>query len=53
MKFKEGTFEPSSPLRHSAELVNAITAVAETKFVLFIYPDGGPDHRVTYIHTYL
>ena len=47
--FKEGAFEPSSPLRHSAELANAITTVVETKPVLFMYSDGGPDHRVNYI----
>ena len=46
---KEGAFEPSSPLRHSAELANAITTVVEAKPVLFIYSDGGPDHRVNYI----
>jgi len=49
MMFKEGAFEPSSPLRHSAELANAITTAVETKPVLFIYSDGGPDHRVNYI----
>ena len=47
--FKEGAFEPSSPLRHSAELANILTAQVETKPVLFIYCYGGPDHRVTYI----
>ena len=47
--FKEGAFEPSSPLRHSAELASAIATQAETKPVLFIYSDGGPDHRVNYV----
>ena len=42
---KEGAFEPSSPLRYSAELANAITTVVEAKPVLFIYSD----HRVNYI----
>ena len=47
--FKEGAFEPSSPLRHSAELANTIFGQVITKPVLFIYSDGGPDHRVNYI----
>ena len=47
--FKEGAFEPSSPLRHSTEIANAITTVVQIKPVLFIYSDGGPDHRVKYI----
>ena len=46
---KEGAFEPSSPLRHSAELANAISNQVETKPVLFVYSDGGPDHRVNYV----
>ena len=47
--FKEGAFEPSSPLRHSAELANSISTQVENKPVLFIYSDGGPDHRVNFI----
>jgi len=43
---KEGAFEPSSPLRHSTELVNIISDKVETKPVLYIYSDGGPDRRV-------
>lgn len=44
--FKEEAFEPSSLLRHSAELANAISTQVETKPVLLIYSDRGPDHRV-------
>jgi len=47
--FKEGVFEPSSPLRHSAELTNTIATQVIMKTILFIYSDGGPDHRVNYI----
>ena len=47
--FKEGAFEPSSPLRHSTELAKIVDNRAQDKPVLFIYLDGGPDHRVTYI----
>ena len=39
--FKEGAFEPSSRLRHSAELANAVSTQVENKPVLFIYSDGG------------
>ena len=44
--FKEGAFEPSSPIRHSTELAKIIDERARDKPVVF---DGGPDHRVTYI----
>ena len=47
--FKEGAFEPSSPIRHSTELAKIIDERARDKPVVFIYSDGGPDHRVTYI----
>ena len=47
--FKEGALEPSSPLRHSAELANILNVTGHEKPILFVYSDGGPDHRVTYI----
>lgn len=40
---KEGTFEPSSPLRHMSELHSLIESEAQSKPVLFLYTDGGPD----------
>lgn len=48
---KNTIFEPSSPLRHAVELHSVITSLpsSERKHVLFLYTDGGPDHRVTYI----
>ena len=49
MMFKEEAFEPSSPLRHSAELANTIATQVITKPVLFIYSNGDPDHRANYI----
>ena len=48
---KEGAYEPSSPLRHATELNSALndhTLLAD-KSVLFLYCDGGPDHRLTYL----
>ena len=47
--FKEGAFEPSSPVRHCTELTSIIAEKAVDLPVLFIYADGGPDHRVTYL----
>lgn len=47
---KEGAFEPSSPIRHSAELANFITSHSVVdKPILCLYSDGGPDHRLTYL----
>ncbi len=46
---KEGAFEPSSPLRHASELCSLIQLDAELKPILFLYTDGGPDHRLTYV----
>ena len=46
---KEGAFELSSPLRHSTELSNVLGDRVQHKPILFVYSDGGPDHRVTYI----
>ena len=46
--FKDTTFEPSSPSRHAAETVNMLHERATDCPVLFLYTDGGPDHRLTY-----
>ena len=47
---KESAFEPSSPLRHACELNQLIaTAESDRKPILFLYSDGGPDHRLTYV----
>ena len=46
---KEGAFEPSSPARHSAEMATIIEQKVPNHPVLFIYSDGGPDHRLTYL----
>ena len=45
---KEGVFEPSSPQRHMTELKSCLSATVN-KPVLFVYSDGGPDHRLTYL----
>ena len=48
---KEGAFEPSSPLRHMTELYGALLKynLLSQKSTLFLYTDGGPDHRLTYL----
>ena len=47
---KEGIFEPSSPARHCVELENVITSRhLQVHPILFLYSDGGPDHRLTYL----
>ena len=50
---KEAVFEPSSALRHASELHNILLTEMGMKSVLFLYTDGGPDHRTTYISTQL
>ena len=49
--FKEGVFEPSSPHRHMTELYQMVKD--NDKPVMFIYSDGGPDHRLTYLSVQL
>ena len=50
---KDITFEPSSPFWHMAELHSVLQSHSFSKPVLFIYSDGGPDHRLTYINVQL
>ena len=48
--FKDAAFEASSPIRHATELSNVLSRSDELrKPVLFMYSDGGPDHRLTYV----
>lgn len=48
--FKDAAFEPSSPIRHAAELHQSVQSYGfSEKPVLFLYSDGGPDHRLTYL----
>ena len=46
---KEGVFEPSSPLRHMAELYSILDSQHSDKKASLVYTEGGPDHRVTYL----
>lgn len=54
VRLKESAFEPSSPMRHMCELNQVMQSeFTLSKPVLFIYSDGGPDHRLTYISVQL
>ena len=46
---KDVTFEPSNPFQHLTELVSVLKEKSFDKPVLFLYTDGGPDHRLTYV----
>ena len=50
---KEAVFEPSRALRHASEVHDILPTEIGMKSVLFLYTDGGPDHRTTYISTQL
>lgn len=46
--YKDSAFEPSSPIRHAAELVSILRSKSITHPVVFLCSDGVPDHHVTY-----
>ena len=46
--FKDSVFEPSSPCHHAAELNAILHQSSIDSPLLFLYTDGGPDHRLTY-----
>lgn len=50
---KDPIFQHSDPLRHMAELYKILSNRNENKPYLFLYTDGGPDHRVNYIRVQL
>ena len=50
---KDAAFEHSTPLRHASEIYNILQSVSFNKTVLFIYSDGGCDHRLTFISVQL
>ena len=50
---KEAAFQPSSPMRHGTELSLWLTTRIGNRSVLFLYTDGGPDHRLTYLSVQL
>lgn len=50
---KDAVFEASSPLRHACELYQTLQSFSFSKSILFIFSDGGPDHRLTYVSVQL
>ena len=46
--YKDAVFEPSSALRHATELYSIMRSKIGDKSILFLYTDGGPDHRLTF-----
>ena len=46
--YKDAVLEPSTALRHAAELYSILLAKIGNRSVLFLYTDGGPDHRLTF-----
>ena len=50
---KDAAFEPSSPIRHATELYNFLVDRMNGRRILFVYSDGGPDHRLTYVSVQL
>lgn len=52
--YKDAVHEPSSPLRHATELFSILQAQSSNfRPIMFIYTDGGPDHRLTYLSVQL
>ena len=52
--FKDAVFEASSPQRHTAELHSLLVANNLHYYpILFLYSDGGSDHRLTYLSVQL
>ena len=47
---KDKAFQPSSPMRHARELERVIEDKYGDQYppILFMYSDGGPDHRLTF-----
>ena len=45
----DAVFQHSTPLRHACELYNILQSISSSKPILFLYSDGGPDHRLTYV----
>ncbi|XP_070571401.1 uncharacterized protein [Ptychodera flava] len=50
---KDSTFQSSSPQRHAAELCQILKGEDIRSELLFVYTDGGPDHRVSYLSVQL
>ena len=50
---KDAVFQSSSPMCHASELHSVLMKTLGLRTTLFIYSDGGPDHRLTYVSVQL
>jgi hypothetical protein len=50
---KDAVYQPSSPIRHAKELCDILKSRMLGRYILFLYADGGPDHRLTFISVQL
>ena len=50
---KDAVFEASSPVSHTCELYQTLQSFSFSKSVLFLFSDGGPDYRLTYVSVQL
>jgi len=50
---KDPIFQPSNSLRHMTELYNILLQTGQNNPFLMLYTDGGPDHKITYLHVQL
>ena len=47
---KDAIFQPYSPIHHATEIIATLKqCYSPVPPMLFIYSDGGPDHRLTYV----
>ena len=51
--YKDAVFQPSSAVRHATEVHSILTSKIGNKSILFVYTDGGPDHRLTFFSVQL
>ena len=51
--YKDAVLEHSTAIRHVSELYSIILKQIENKSILFLYTDGGPDHRLTFFSVQL
>ena len=50
---KDAVFQHSNPLRHATELHSLLLQRIQNRTILYIYSDGGSDHRLTYMSVQL
>ena len=51
--YKNAVLDPSSAHRHVTELYSVLLTRLNGKSILFVYTDGGPDHRLTFMSVQL